>query len=158
MCGLIHRIGHAPNSQDCVISNHRPPELVTLLQGLPNALLLQQKDSGQHFVLVPAGAKPSRPRIPGAPWASLVLLQRSDPRWIANLGTVRHYLYPVHLSGTFLSASSFVSAIYMLAMRWMSRRYEKVFPMIDACLSDTTLSAEESQVWKSTMKKQQLQR
>lgn len=39
------------------------------------------------------------------------------------------------------------AALYLLVMRFMTRRYEEVCQMVNACQSDTALSPEEQQIW-----------
>ena len=128
------------------VSNFRSDEINSLLGGIPNSILLEDT-SRQRSILVPANAKPARPNDPRAPWATAVMLTRSDEDWLGNLSDVRHYMYPVHLSGTFVITTTLPSALYMLVLKWLSRKYEKAYAMIDSCLSDTQLSAEESQIF-----------
>jgi hypothetical protein len=132
----------------CFVSSFRSDEINSLLGGIPNSILLEDR-SRQHSILVPANAKPARPNDPGAPWATAVMLTRSDETWLENLSDVRHYMYPVHLSGTFVITSTLPSALYMLVLKWLSRKYEKAYAMIDSCLSDTQLSPEESQIFRT---------
>ena len=116
------------------VSNHRTPALVELLTGLPNALLLEHANSQAFMVLAPATAKPQR--FGDVTWSGTVLLQRNDLQWIENLPSVRHYLYDIHPTGTFLIATSMASTLYLLVSCWMSRQYDKAFSMIGSCVTD----------------------
>ena len=37
---------------------------------------------------------------------------------------MRHYAYPVHACGVFLSSRTLASSLYLLAVRLLGRRYE----------------------------------
>ena len=121
------------------VSNTRSPRLLHLLDGLPTSLLLENP-ANEFSILVPAGTKPSR-------FESSVLTDRSNKEWLGNLGDVRHYLYPIHLSGTFLTASTLASSMYLMVWRLFTGAYGTAFKLADACLSDTRLSGEEGQIW-----------
>ena len=132
-----------------------------LLEGLPHSLLLQNV-AGDLFVILPATAKPFRTRtkVPGAAvtarctkhWKpvkswSPVSLDRRDPKWIRNLGPVRHYIYEIHESKTFLLSSTLSSALYLLLFRFAHHQYEAVCRLATSIVSDTVLSSEEAQLW-----------
>ena len=145
------------------ISDFRSRELDDLLRGIPNALLFEREDNShrgsapmlkeeqrvrQCSVMIPAGAKPRRPYVPSAPWSCSVVLERSNAAWCSNLQSdLRHYLYTIHLSGTFLTPTSLASTLYMLLLRWMSRRYDKVFQLLPSCFSDTKMEPHEQQIF-----------
>ena len=58
------------------------------------------------------------------PSADGVWLRHGEPEWVAALGDVRHYAYPVHACGVFLSSRTLASSLYLLAVRLLGRRYE----------------------------------
>ena len=60
---------------------------------------------------------------------------------------MRHYAYPVHACGAFLSSRTLASSLYLLAARLLGRRYEMAFLLAESCITDATLSAEEAQLW-----------
>ena len=110
-----------------------------LLLGLPMALLLQNAQA-EFLVLLPAAGRPM-------PSADGVWLRHGEPEWVAALGDVRHYAYPVHACGVFLSSRTLASSLYLLAVRLLGRRYEMAFRLAESCITDATLSAEEAQLW-----------
>ena len=127
------------------ISNHRCAPTVSILQGLPQSLLLEDQNA-QMFIVMPSIAKPTRPPCPGG-FSTKVLLNRNDEDWLQGLGDVRHYMYPVHLTREFLFASTLAQSMYMMLMRCLNRQYEKAFHMLDSCINDMTLTGEEQQIF-----------
>lgn len=117
-----------------------------LLAGLPHALLLESAE-GDAFVLLSALAKPCLLSDATNPLFAQLLLATHAPGWIDALPATRHYFYPVHRSGTYLSPPSLAAALYLLLLRWLSRDYEAAFALCAICVSDTPLTAEESQLW-----------
>ena len=143
------------------MSNQRSPRIKALLRGLPHSVLLQNI-AGDLFVILPATAKPfrTRTRVPGAAvtsrctkyWKPVdswrpIALDRRDPKWIRNLGPVRHYIYEIHESKTFLLSSTLSSALYLLLFRFAHHQYEAVCRLASSIVSDTVLSSEEAQLW-----------
>ena len=77
-----------------------------------------------------------------------VLLDRRNQTWVDNVDPdVRHYLYPIHISKAFLFAPSLAASLYLLLLRFLDRQYASVFRMAESCVSDTTLSPEEQQIF-----------
>ena len=66
--------------------------------------------------------------------------------WLEALGGSRHYLYPVHISHTFISCPSVGAALYLLLLRLLARQYDAAARVAPLCVSDATLSAEEAQL------------
>ena len=128
------------------ISNHRSEMTENLIYGVPHALLMENV-ANELFVLMPAGTCPLRPEVPGVLFSHTILLNRSDEGWLRNLGDVRHYLYPVHQSRTFIFAPTLSSSLYMMVMQFLLRKYRLVFQLSDSCVSDTELSGEERQIF-----------
>ena len=95
---------------------------------------------------MPSICKPTRPPCPGG-FSTKVLLNRNDTDWLHNLGDVRHYVYPVHLTREFVFASTLAQSMYMMLMRCLNRQYEKAFHMLDSCINDMPLSGEEQQIF-----------
>ena len=117
-----------------------------LLKGLPHALVLRNAE-GESFVLLPALSKPMRLCDESEPLAAQLILGRHVTEWSDAIPGVRHYLYSIHRSGTYLSAPSLAARLYLLLLRWLTRDYATVFRLSSTCGSDTHLSAEEKQLW-----------
>jgi hypothetical protein len=47
----------------------------------------------------------------------------------------------------FLFTPSFAARLYLMVTRFMASQYHQVFRLADSCVSDTTLSSEEAQIW-----------
>ena len=60
---------------------------------------------------------------------------------------VRHYLYPVHPSRTYMTPPSLSAAIALLVLRWLARDYASAFALCAACATDTPPTPEEAQLW-----------
>ena len=90
---------------------------------------------------------PARPQMnPRRPFATALVLERNNGRWIHNLHAARHYVYAVHTSRAFLAITSLASALYLLLLRLLDGRYDDAFHVAQWCFSDTAMSAEEHQV------------
>ena len=127
--------------------SHADGERMTaLLRGLPHALLLLNED-GDHFVLLSALAKPCRLSDPSEPLSSQLLLSRASPEWAEALPGVRHHLYAVHRSQSFLVPPSLAACLNLLILRWLARDFEAAFALCPACATDTPLTADERQLW-----------
>ena len=121
-----------------------------LLKGIPHAIVLERQDDGALYILVPATAKPNVRWCHGDGntfTSSQLELDRNDDTWINNLGDVKHYLYPVHLSRSFLFTPTLSSALSLLLFRFISNQYDEVFRLIEFCVSDTVLNEEERQLF-----------
>lgn len=139
------------------ITNGRSDDVMRLLEGVPNSLLLEHQDGGLS-VLVSAASLPKRvAAVDGEtaessgpdrlqPFPSELDLSCGDTRWLANLGAERHYLYPVHVSRAFLFCPSLAASLYMLLLRLLARQYEAVVAMAGQCVTNTEPTAEERQI------------
>ena len=78
-----------------------------------------------------------------------MLLDRRDTEWLGNLSSLdaRHYLYPIHSSHACLAAPSVASALHLLVVRLLSRRYADAFRLCTSCVTDAPLSPDELQLW-----------
>ena len=117
------------------ISQHRSVQLDRLMKGINHAMLLEN-DGGEMFILVPAAALPSRPRLMSQIFPTNLVFDRRNKDWLGHLD-VRHYLYPVSLSRTFISTPTLAAALYLLVLRWLDRQYEQVFKLIDSWSATT---------------------
>ena len=124
-----------------------------LLAGMPHSIVLEDV-SGQLFVLASAGARVFKgggceggAGAVGGDFDSTVVLDRGDAAWLANLGQVRHYLYPVHISKRFLIVPSLASALSLLSFKFLHRSYADAARLAASCVTDTSLTSEEAQLW-----------
>ena len=128
-----------------------------LIRGCPHALVLEGRDESL-VAMVPATAKPlcadevraGHTSKKSAPVTSRgMLLDRRDTEWLGNLSSLdaRHYLYPIHSSHACLAAPSVASALHLLVVRLLSRRYADAFRLCTSCVTDAPLSPDELQLW-----------
>ena len=71
----------------------------------------------KYYTCLPA----IRPMISTIPFSTALVLDRSDKRWHGQLENP-YYLYPVHVSQSFLFTPSLSSGLYLLLMRWLCFR------------------------------------
>eukprot|EP00941_MAST-03F_sp_MAST-3F-sp1_P005039 g5039.t1 len=119
-----------------------------LLDGIPHAIVLERKGDGALYVLLPATARPCANLLEAVRGftATELRLDNGYSDWLSNLGNVRHYLYPVHLSRWYMSCPTLASALYLLLLRFLNRQYERVFQLAESCIKDSELTAEEKQI------------
>jgi hypothetical protein len=134
----LYSVDHA----DLFITNERD-ETASLLAGLSHSLLLSSSN-GEMSVLVPAW-KPVRPTIEAVPFSTELVLDRADAEWLEN-SEHPYYVYPVHVSLSFLYSTTLASALYLLLLRYLARLYTSVVQLVDTVSSDTQLTDEESQI------------
>lgn len=125
------------------VSNTRDAKLLKLLEGLPHAILLEHQDGDLAVLLLATRIRRLKNR--NEQYSTELLAVRKDQKWW-NKMKVRHFLYPVHLSHTFLFTPSLASAVYLLILRFLTRQYAEVFQLADSCVSDSALTPEESQI------------
>lgn len=58
----------------------------------------------------------------------------------------RYYVYPVHVSGAFLSTPSLSSALYMVLLRLLAREYIFASRLLTSCHTDQPLTNEENYI------------
>jgi hypothetical protein len=114
--------------------------LSNLLQGIPNSLLLENEKK-ELWLLVP-NTPLKRPQVFTCPFSNELLADRSSELWL-NTMTNRFYIYPVHLSHTFLLSNTLASTFYLLLLALLSRNYAACARYCETCEIDTPLSAEE---------------
>ncbi|KAJ1615866.1 hypothetical protein T492DRAFT_896684 [Pavlovales sp. CCMP2436] len=112
-----------------------------LLGGIPHALLLEHGSTGE--LQVPAFF-PVRPSIGNYPFSTELVLDR-DQKWLDEIDNP-YYVYKIHVSLSFLSASTLASALYLLLLRFLHRDYEMVVSLVDTVSSDTPMSKEEKAI------------
>ena len=136
-CVRLFSVDHA----DLFLTNERSQMTDALLAGIPHSLLLSNSN-GEVSVLVPA-ILPVRPGIAEVPFSTELVLDRSDKRWHSALEHP-YFVYPVHVSLSFLSCPTLASAIYMLLLRFLGRQYSAVVALVDTIATDTDLTPEEA--------------
>eukprot|EP00667_Euglena_gracilis_P000067 EG_transcript_67 len=163
--GLSFSAKHAPEWSKLYCQEHsglfltarQCPQAEQLMQALPNGVLLEN-DQEELFILVSGATRPCRPDLawpegalprplPSLKFPSDIILEHGNQEWVANITEAKHYLYPVHVSQAALFMPTLAAALYLLIMRFMTRKYEEVCQMVHACQSDTTLTPEEQQIW-----------
>lgn len=78
-----------------------------------------------------------RPNISNEPFSTFVVLDRTR---IPH--AERFFLYPVHVSVSFLLTKGINSAMYLMLLRFLHRDYAQVFRLADGVATDTKLNAE----------------
>jgi hypothetical protein len=109
-----------------------------LLEGLPRAVLLTNADH-EHFLLLPAIAKPVLTKMSGSGLQMNMVISMTNKQWLTNTGDSAYFTYPIHSSGCFMSSRSIASSLYLLVLRLMSRNYRDAFRLIESCVCDRYL-------------------
>jgi hypothetical protein len=122
-----------------------------MLRGMPQSLVLTDSN-GQHTILC-AAVPLLRPVIPADPFSTELVLDRhrlNDDRqrkWVDGRSWAKrvpgYFLYPVHVSKTFLLHRSLASALYLLVLRFLARNYEATFALADAIATDKSYNKAE---------------
>jgi hypothetical protein len=94
-------------------------------------------------VLVPS-FPPARPSISTRPFSTELVLVREDHGWRRCLDQP-YFMYPVHISLSFLYSTTLASALYLLLLRFLNRDYQKCAELVDTISSDVELTEEENQ-------------
>ena len=138
----LYSVDHA----DLFISNTRDARAVKLLNGIPHSLILQNSQGEMH-ILVPV-VKPTRPMIQTQPFTTRLVLERADKKWNSCLSQ-RYYLYPIHVSMSFLMTKGLDSALYLLLLRFLHREYASSFRLSDAVATDSGFSSAGAAIWRN---------
>eukprot|EP00755_Sulcionema_specki_P005608 Sspe_Gene.33212::Locus_16237_Transcript_1_1_Confidence_1.000_Length_12018::g.33212::m.33212 len=126
------------------VSNFRSELIVNLIKGAPHALLLQDVN-GQMSVLIPA-FRVHRPVIKDDPFTTELVILRSDTAWLDACDT-RYFLYPVHISLSFLLTPTLASSLYLLLLRFQHRIYDDSFRLAGMTGTDAQLTSQEENVF-----------
>jgi hypothetical protein len=121
-----------------------------LVRHIPHALVLES-NGGQRQVLVPS-YELKRVTIGSCPLNSELVLTSSTPeepdRWQTSnwctFADSRFWLYPVHVSGSYLTTPSLSAALYLVLIMIMRRQYAEASKLLANCFTDTPLTREES--------------
>merc|ERR1711871_1729103 len=114
-----------------------------MLMGIPHSLLLTNV-RGETQVLVPV-ITPKRPIIRYEPFSTFIVLNHSDVLKRAE----RFFLYPVHVSLSFLLTKGLNSAVYLMLLRFIHREYVDVFRLADSIATDTKFNTEGLMIFES---------
>ena len=131
---------------DLFVSNTRDTRAMKLLNGIPHSLILQNSQGEMH-ILVPV-VKPTRPLIQTQPFTTRLVLERANRRWNSCLSQ-RYFLYPIHVSMSFLMTKGIDSALYLLLLRFLHREYAASFRLSDAVATDTGFSGAGDAIWRN---------
>jgi len=128
----LYSMDHA----DLFVCNERDPSTTMMLRGIPHSLLVSNTQ-GELQVLVPLVA-PVRPKVYTQPFSTDLVLDREDGLWNVSISQ-RYFLYPVHVSLSFLETRGLESAMYLMLLRFLHRDYDTVFRLTDSVATDTNL-------------------
>ena len=133
--------------------------VLRLAKDIPHAVVLESV-GGQKSMLVPNYAL-ERVVIRSCPLNTELVLKASKfddleefwakDQWATSVQT-RFYIYPIHLSNTFLQTTSTSSAFYLVLLRLMKRDYEGASRVMSSCFTDTAFSKEEKWIMKLVKK------
>jgi thiol-disulfide isomerase/thioredoxin len=126
---------------DIYITNERNSLTSKMLAGIPHSLLLSNV-RGETQVLVPV-IPPHRPFIGAEPFSTFIVLNRK-----AIPLSERFFLYPVHVSLSFLLTKGLNSAIYLMLLRFLHRDYDEVFRLADSIATDTSFNSEGDEIFR----------
>eukprot|EP00744_Colponema_vietnamica_P004831 GILI01007158.1.p1 GENE.GILI01007158.1~~GILI01007158.1.p1 ORF type:complete len:1056 (-),score=346.73 GILI01007158.1:456-3395(-) len=116
---------------------HESSDLVSkMLSGIPHSLIFSNVQ-GELSVLVPV-IQPVRPAILAQPFSTFIVFNRSA----FVLFNQRYFMYPVHVSCSFLLTKGINSALYLMLLRLLHRDYDECFRLADSIATDTNLSSE----------------
>lgn len=126
------------------ISNLRPSSMQTLMQGIPFGLIMSDVNSNLSL-LVPS-LELSRPHIRTCPYSTYIVPTRDSYAWTSSLDT-RYYLFPVHVSLSFLFTPTLAAALYLLQLRLMNRNYKEAFNLAGTIGTDVAFTNEEKLIF-----------
>ena len=135
---------YSVDHSDLYISNSRSTLITNLIRGIPHSLILANANE-ELQILVPS-IHPVRPPIASSPFTTELVLDRTDADWYNSLDTC-YYLYPIHISLSFLFTPTLSSALYLLLLRFLNRDYDSVFRLTNSIGTDTELSSEELHIF-----------
>lgn len=121
---------------DLFISNERNATYNKMLIGIPHSIILSNV-RGEAQILVPV-LPAVRPSIGDEPFSTFIVLSRNKLETLAE----RFFLYPVHISFSFLLTKGVNSALYLMLLRFLHRDYAEVFRLADSIATDTVFNNE----------------
>eukprot|EP00808_Paulinella_micropora_P006835 g75373.t1 len=130
---------------DLYISNDRPALSSDILSGCPHSLILSNLQ-GELTVLMPV-VLPKRPVVQSQPFTTRIVLFRGAEH--TKRLSQRYFLYPVHVSLSFLMSKGLAPSLYLLLLRFLHRDYEKVYRLSDSVATDTKFTAQEQVIFEA---------
>lgn len=135
----LYSIDHA----DLFISNERNPTYSKMIIGIPHSILLSNV-RGEMQIVVPV-LSVARPVIKDEPFSTFIVPNRTAVSSLAE----RFFLYPVHISFSFLLTKGVNSAIYLMLLRFLHRDYAEVFRLADSIATDNAFNKEGLDIFKN---------
>ena len=128
---------------DLYISNERSELINKMIKGIPHSLLLSNRH-GELQLLVPA-IHMARPAIATEPFSTDLVYSRT-PGFQGVFGATKYFLYPIHVSLSFLFTPSLLSALYLMYLRLYHRDHEEAFRLCSSIATDAPLGTSEQAV------------
>lgn len=128
------------------VTNERSQLTNDLIRGIPHSVLLS--DSNHEISILVPSIHPVRPFIASSPFSTELVMDRADKKWYDALDT-KYYLYPVHVSLSFLFTPTLASALYLLLLRFLHRQYNEAVRLATAIATDTHFTKEERKIFKA---------
>ena len=112
----------------------------------PNESCLLLQTEQQEYQYLVANHDLYRPTVARTAFPTRLLSNRGSIGWL-NVMESRFYIYPVHLSQTFIQPKTLSATFYYILMCFYERQYVKTFELIAACTVDVPLTDEEKWVF-----------
>ena len=126
------------------VSNTRDPRALKLIAGIPHSLLMSTAQ-GEVSVLVSVW-KLARPRVKTHPFTTSLVEHHAHADW--NAAQDQHYfLYPIHVSMSFIMTRGLASAMYLLLLRLLHRDYASAFRLAESVASDSRFEPAAKHIW-----------
>ena len=137
----IHSQDHDGWLVDLDESSKTESYLSTFTNAIPHYLVLKNRFSEIALMIPNFGL--FRSEITSAPFSTTKWTDRSAS-WYSKVQT-RFYIYPLHMSGTFLRTGSLAGALYLFVVRLFHREYVAAASLLPSCETDSVLTSEE--IW-----------
>ena len=85
-----------------------------------------------------------RPRIMSEPFSTFIVLNYTNIPL-----SERFFMYPIHISLSFLLTKGLNSALYLMLLRLLHREYDSVFRLADSVATDTSFNFEGLNIFKN---------
>ena len=130
------------------ISSDVPEAVRNLITGIPECILLENKDE-EYFLLISAVGSPQRPpkQLDADSADTDIAFDRTDEDWLDTFSTPPYFIYPIHLSRMFLSAPTLAAALYLVLVHFLDHQYEMVFQHALSCVTDVKMQPHEREIW-----------
>lgn len=138
---------------DLYISNDANEMICRLILGIPHSLILSN-NNGELQILVPT-LQPFRPKIGDSPFSTTLVLNRGfttgSQGWLCD---ARYFLYPVHVSFSFLFMPTLCSAMYMILLRFLNMNFSESCKLSPSVATDANLTADELKIFMTVIENQ----